>query len=85
MAQQAAVEGAKLHPIRHLVRSTVGVPADVCGIDRDQAIHQAQREAADAALGEIGLEHRRAECHLPTADGDRSAELEADRFEDLLV
>jgi hypothetical protein len=27
------------------IRSAVGVPADVCGIDRNQPVHQAQREA----------------------------------------
>jgi hypothetical protein len=61
------------------------VPADVCGIDPDQAIHQAQREPADAALGKVGLEHRRAECHIATAGGDRGAEFEPDRLEDLLM
>ena len=79
------VQGAERQAVRHLVGSAVGVPADVCGIDPDQAVHQAQREAADAALGEVSLEHRRAECHVATAGGDRGAELEADRFEDLLM
>jgi hypothetical protein len=51
----------------------------VCGIDPDQPVHQAQ------ALGKVRLEYRRAERHVATAGGDRSTELEADRFEDLLM
>ena len=57
MIEQAMVEGAERQPVRHLVGSAVGMPADVRGIDPDQAVHQAQREAA--ALGEIGLEYVR--------------------------
>jgi hypothetical protein len=47
----------------------MGVPANMCGIDRDQTIQQAQREAADAALSKVGLEHRHAERHVATPDG----------------
>jgi len=57
----------------------------VCGIDRDQAIHEAQGEAADAALGEVGLQHRRPEPGSSPAGSDRGAQLEPDRLQDLLV
>ena len=63
----------------------MGVPTDVCGIDLDQAVDQPQREAADAALGKVRLEHRRSESHVTTTGGDRGAQLEADSLEDLLV
>jgi hypothetical protein len=68
-----------------LIGSTVGVPTDVCGIDLHQAVNEAQREAADAGLGEVGLEHRGPGCHVSAAGGDRSAKLEANRFKDLLM
>ena len=79
------MEPAERQAVRHLVGSAMGVPANVCGIDPDQAVHQAQGEAADAALGKVGFEHRRAECHVATTAGDRGAELETNRFEDLLM
>ena len=61
------------------------MPPNVGGIDPDQTVHQAQREAADAALGEVGLEHRRPEAGSSTAGGDRGAEIEPDCLQDLLV
>jgi hypothetical protein len=63
----------------------VGVPTDVRGIDPDQAIHQAQREAADTALGKVRLQHCGTECHVTTAAGHWGAKLKADRFEDLFM
>ena len=44
-----------------------------------------QHEAAYAALGKVRLEHRGGRCHVAAASGDRGAELETDRFEDLLI
>jgi hypothetical protein len=70
--------GTKRQAARHLVGPAGGVPADVCGIDRDQAVHQARREPTDAALGKVGLEHRRPEGLVAPAGGDRGADLEAD-------
>jgi hypothetical protein len=35
--------------------------------------------------GKIGFEHRRPKCHVATTGGDRGAQLEADRFEGLVV
>jgi hypothetical protein len=53
--------------------------------DREQPVRQAQREAADAAFGNIRFEHRRAEWHIAPSCGDRGAQLEADRFKDVLM
>jgi len=79
------MEGAERQPVRHLVRAAVGVPLNVSCIDPDQAVHQAQGEAADAALGEVGLQHRRLEPGSSPAVADWGTELKPDRLQDLLV
>jgi hypothetical protein len=60
------------------------MPLNVGGIDPDEAVHQAQGEPADAALGEVGSQHRRPESAISSAGGDRGAELEPDRLQDLV-
>jgi hypothetical protein len=44
VVEQAMVEGAERQSVRHLVGPAVGMSADVCGIDRDQAVHQTQEK-----------------------------------------
>jgi hypothetical protein len=56
----------------------------VGGVDADEAIDQAQGEAADAALGQVGLQHRSSEGGIPPTPG-QGPELETDRLQDLLV
>jgi hypothetical protein len=49
VVEQPVVEGAKGQAVGHLVGSPMGVPPDVGGVDADEAIDQAQGEAADIA------------------------------------
>jgi hypothetical protein len=67
VVEQPMVEGAERQAVRHLVRTAVGVPSDVSGVHPDQALDQAEGEAADAALGEVGPEHVRSERGAPTS------------------